>query len=61
MRADPLGKGKEWELDRWRQFEVFAPVKIGARAKDVADTRRALTRKEAEEKETAKARLVSEG
>ena len=43
MHADLVRKAKERKLDEWEQFKVFSPVRMGAQAKDVVDTRRALT------------------
>ena len=57
----PGGKAQDGELDVWNQFQVSSPVGMGASTKGVVDTRRALTREEAEGKKTAKARLVAKG
>ena len=41
-RARECGPGRNDEgkgMDAWRLFKLFSPVKVGTRAKDVADTR----------------------
>ena len=49
------------ELETWGQFKGFAPVKIGAQSKDLADTQWVLTCKETDGAKPAKARLVAKG
>ena len=56
-----MRKPKERGLDEWEEFKGFLPSEMGAQAKDVADTRRALTRKEVIGKKTAGARLAAKG
>ena len=60
-QADLLGKAKDGELGAWWQFKVPPPEKIGAQTKDVVDTRRALTWKEAGGKKAAAARQGAKG
>ena len=48
-------------MGAWRQFKVCPPVQMGSQTKDVVDTRRALTRKEAGSKKTVKARSLVKG
>ena len=43
LHADLARKADERKLDEWDQFEVFSPVKMGAQAEDVVNTRWALT------------------
>ena len=61
VRADPAGKAEDGELGAWRQFKVSPALKIGAHAKDVADTRWVSTWTEAGGEETTKARQVAKG
>ena len=43
LHADLVRKANERKLDEWEQFKVFSPVKMGAQAEDVVNTRWALT------------------
>ena len=61
MRADLVRDAKERDLDKWKQFKVFSPAKLGSQSKDVADTRRALTCGGAEGAKTVKSRQVAKG
>ena len=49
------------ELETWGQFKGFAPVKIGAQSKDLADTQWVPTCKETDGAKPAKVRLVAKG
>ena len=49
--AGLLSKAKEREFDARKRFKAFSPVKMETRAKEVADTWRALAREEVEGKQ----------
>ena len=61
MRADPARKAKETELEAWEQFKDSPPVVMGAKPKEMVDTRWMLTWKEVAGVITAKARLAAKG
>ena len=60
-RADLAQAGKSRELEAWEKFDVSSPREVGEEQKQIVQTRRVLTRKMADGKKCAKARLVTKG
>ena len=61
VHADLARRAKARELDLWNQFMVVSPVKVGAQSEYLADTGRALNRKEVDGLKTGKSQLVARG
>ena len=61
VRADLARKARRRELEKWEPFKAFSLVRMGARSKEMADTRWAVTWKKVDGVKTAEARLLAEG
>ena len=61
MFAYLVCKAKVGELEEWNQFKVSSPEKMGARRKDLVDTRWVLTWKKVDSAKTEAKRLAAKG
>ena len=61
VNEDLVRAAEEKELDAWKSFAVFEPIKAGDLGKSAADTRWVLAWKTVEGVQTAKTRKVAKG
>ena len=61
MFADLVCEARAGGLEAWEQFKVASPEKMGARRKDLVDTRWVLTWKKVDSAKTEAKRLAAKG